>query len=159
MITLAIVRHATAHWADARMSDHERPLNARGRREAPRMAQLLADRGFRPDALLASDALRARTTAEVFGETFGVTPRLLPSLYGASADTVLDTAREAALEAELSTIMIVAHDPGLSELATRLTGAEVQMTTCAIATFEWDGADWSEIATTSPTGRRLDAPR
>ncbi|MEV7694108.1 histidine phosphatase family protein [Microbacterium sp. NPDC089189] len=159
MITLAIVRHATAQWADARTSDHERPLNARGRREAPRMAQLLAERGVRPDALLASDALRARTTAEVFGETFGIAPVLLPSLYGASADAVLDTAREAALEAERATIMIVAHDPGLSELATRLAGAEVQMTTCAIASFEWDAADWADIATVAPSRWRLDAPR
>ena len=96
MIRLALVRHAKSDWGDPRLDDHDRPLNDRGLRDAPRMARRLAETGFRPDVILSSTALRARTTAEAFGAELGVAVSLDPELYGAPARTLLAAPRRPA---------------------------------------------------------------
>lgn len=138
MITLVLVRHAKSDWGTAGLPDHERPLNERGRRDAPLMAAALAATGFRPERLLSSTALRARTTAASFAAALEVRLETLPELYGASARELWDAA--AATGAQ--NLLIVAHDPGLSELASELAGREVMMTTCAVATFPIAGDRW-----------------
>ena len=92
MIRLALVRHAKSDWGDPSLDDHDRPLNDRGMRDAPRMARRLAETGFRPDVILSSTALRARTTAEAFGAELRVAVSLDPELYGAPARTLLAVA-------------------------------------------------------------------
>ena len=66
MRELILARHAKSDWGDARLADHDRPLNARGLRDAPRMARHLAADGVTVERILASTALRARSTAEVY---------------------------------------------------------------------------------------------
>ena len=66
MIRLVLVRHAKSDWANPSIDDHDRPLNARGLRDAPRMARALAGTGFRPEVILSSTALRARTTCLLY---------------------------------------------------------------------------------------------
>ena len=85
MIRLALVRHAKSDWGDSSLDDHDRPLGERGRRDAPVMARKFAESGFRPDVILSSTALRARTTAEAFAAELGASVSLDPELYGASA--------------------------------------------------------------------------
>ncbi len=131
MVALVLVRHAKSDWATAGLSDHERPLNDRGQRDAPMMAAILARTGFRPDRLLSSTAVRARTTAEAFARALDVPLETESDLYAASARDIWRTA--AATGAR--NVLIVARDPGLSDLATALAGREVTMTTCAVATF------------------------
>ena len=118
MIRLALVRHAKSDWGDPGLDDHDRPLNERGGGDAPRMARRLAGSGFRPDVILSSTALRARTTAAAFGAELGVAVTLDPELYGAPAGVLLD----AAAATGAASVMIVAHDPGMSVLAARLSG-------------------------------------
>ncbi|MDY0828600.1 histidine phosphatase family protein [Microbacterium sp. BG28] len=140
MVTLVLVRHAKSDWGTAGLSDHERPLNDRGQRDAPLMAAALAETGFRPARLLSSTALRARTTAESFATALDVPLETLPELYGASVHELWD----AAVATGEASVLIVAHDPGLSELASELAGRDVMMTTCAVATFPIPGARWPE---------------
>jgi phosphohistidine phosphatase len=115
MIRLALVRHAKSDWSDPSLDDHDRPLNDRGLRDGPKMARRLADSGFAPDTILSSTALRARTTAGFFGDAFGLDVRLDPELYGAPASVVLQVAAESGVPS----VMVVAHDPGMSVLAGR----------------------------------------
>jgi len=156
VIRLALVRHAKSDWGDAALSDHDRPLNDRGMRDAPVMAARLAATGFRPDVILASTAVRARTTAEAFAAELGVAVSLDPELYGAPAGALL----AAAAATGAASVMVVAHDPGMSVLAGRLSGDGIgHMPTCAVATFTWTQDDWDVAAALDPDDWTFDTPR
>ncbi len=155
MTSLVLVRHAKSDWGDASLDDHDRPLNERGRRDAPIMAQRLADSGFAVEAILASTALRARTTAAYFGQALGLDVRLDEALYGAPASALL----QAAADSGVSSVMVVAHDPGMSVLAGRLSGEIEHMPTCAVATFTWDADDWAVATSLDPDSWTFSAPR
>jgi phosphohistidine phosphatase len=156
MIRLALVRHAKSDWGNPALDDHDRPLNDRGLRDAPRMARALAETGFRPEVILSSTALRARTTAEAFAAEFDVAVDLEPELYGAPAQTLLARAAESSARS----VIVVAHDPGMSALAERLSEGEIgHMPTCAIATFTWDQDDWAVLDAVERPEWTFDSPR
>ncbi|MCR2812967.1 histidine phosphatase family protein [Microbacterium sp. zg.Y1090] len=155
MIRLALVRHAKSDWGDPGLPDHDRPLNPRGLRDAPVMAARLADSGFAPDLIVASTALRARTTAEIFADRFGLAPLLRDELYGAGADELLRTAATQGV----ASVLLVAHDPGMSALAGRLAPEIAHMPTCAVATFTWDQDDWDVASALDPDAWTFDSPR
>lgn len=160
MKTLLLVRHAKSSWDAPARDDHERPLDERGLRDAPEMGRRLGERGIRPDVIRASTAVRARTTARLLAEELGVAPDALvldPRLYGASAQTVLDIVAE--LDADVAVAMIVAHDPGLSELAFELSGTIEHMPTCAIAEFTFDVDEWARLDRSGAVEVRFDSPR
>lgn len=155
MVALALIRHAKSDWDDPSLSDHDRPLNPRGRRDAPRMAALLAAREWRPELILASTAVRARTTAAEFAATLDAPLELREELYGASSSSLW----AAAVGSGASDVVVVAHDPGISILARQLSDKAPLMPTCAVAVFEWRGADWSEAADRDPDVVHYDIPR
>jgi phosphohistidine phosphatase len=155
VVTLVLVRHAKSDWGDPSLDDHDRPLNDRGLRDAPRMADRLADSGVQPDVILSSTALRARTTAEFFGARLDVAVQLDPELYGAPPRALFAAAAATGAES----VIVVAHDPGMSALAGRLADGITHMPTCAVATFSWPGADWDAAAETDPASWSFDAPR
>jgi len=146
MIQLVLARHAKSDWADEGLDDHDRPLNARGRRDAPLMARLVSRRGVRPEVLLTSTALRAATTAEAFATEFEVEVTPQPGLYLASPQQLLAAARETAA----SEVMVVAHDPGMSALVSRLADRDVRMVTSAVAIFTWHEGTWDDVDATTP---------
>lgn len=155
MTTLVLVRHAKSDWGDPRLGDHDRPLNDRGMRDAPVLARRLADTGLRLDALLSSTALRARTTASFFGAALGLQPELDPDLYGAPASSLL----AAAAARGAGSVMVVAHDPGMTVLAERLSGGGIgHMPTCAVATFRWSTPDWEVATAVDPDAWDFDSP-
>lgn len=155
-IELVLVRHAKSDWGDVGLPDHDRPLNDRGRRDAPRMAERLAATGFRPAALISSTALRARTTAGAFGAALGVDVIEEPDLYGASPATLLRVAAESGR----ASVLLVAHNPGMTELAHALSGGGIgEMPTCAVARFRWDEDDWAIAEAVDPAEWSIDTPR
>lgn len=156
MIQLVLVRHAKSDWGDPALDDHDRPLNDRGIRDAPRMARALADTGFRPAVILSSTAVRARTTAEAFAAQFDVAIDLDPGLYGAPGGALLE--RAAASRAHR--VVVVAHDPGMTALADRLSGGGIaHMPTCAVAMFTWIEDDWDVARALDPAEWTFDSPR
>ena len=160
MVELVLVRHAKSDWGDPGLPDHERPLNARGAANAPMMARRLADTGITVDRIVSSTAVRARTTAAAFGAALGCEVELEPHLYDSSANTLLEAAVAAGTEARAHTIMLVAHNPGITDLASRLsTGGIEHMPTCAVARFVWATDDWNEAVTRSPDSWSLDTVR
>lgn len=156
MITLVLVRHAKSDWGDPRLADHDRRLNTRGLRDAPRMARRLADTGFRPEAILSSTAVRAATTADFFSGPFAVPVELQERLYAAPAPVLL----RAAAERAAGSVIVVAHDPGISALAAELSGSGIaRMPTCAVAAFTWDEDDWDVATAVDPSSWTLATPR
>ena len=156
MTTLILVRHAKSDWGSPGLDDHDRPLNARGRRDAPEMARRVVDAGVAVERILASTALRARETAAAFGAALGLPVDHRPELYGAGARRLLDSATTGGVAA----LMIVAHDPGMTVLAEQLSGGRIgQMPTCGVATFTWGTDDWDVASATDPDAWSFDSPR
>lgn len=155
-ITLVLVRHAKSDWGDPALDDHDRPLNERGERDAPVMARRLVATGFRPDALVSSTALRARMTADVFAAALRARVSLEPDLYGAAADELLAMA----VSTSRRNVLLVAHDPGMSDLAAQLSDGDIgHMPTCAVATFRWRQDDWDVAASLDPDEWSLETAR
>ncbi|MEO8494953.1 MAG: histidine phosphatase family protein [Planctomycetota bacterium] len=145
MKTLLLLRHAKSSWNDPGMTDHDRPLNERGKQDAPRIGQLLSDQGLQPDLILSSTAKRARSTAKriVDGGGFSCSPQLLDTLYLASADTYIEVLRRQPIEC--ARILVVGHNPGLEELVTVLTGRSLALPTAALVQVEFDIDTWFEM--------------
>lgn len=145
MKTLLLVRHARAEAGDAGTADHDRALDARGRQDASEMGQRLAARSLRPDAIVSSTALRARTTAELVAAELGVDARrirLQEALYNASGAALLDEVIR--LDDALDCVMLVAHNPGLTELAHRFDDAVGHLAAGAVTGFRFPAASWGE---------------
>ena len=137
--TLLIMRHAKSSWADRQQTDHERPLNKRGLRDAPQMGQFLVQHKITIDRLVASTAARAKTTAQivaaandnalvdqlVLNEDFYLAP---PRVYLEHLRGIDDSS--------IQTVMVVGHNPGLENLVYHLSGRHETMPTAAIACFE-----------------------
>ena len=145
MKTLLVLRHAKSSWNDPALDDHERPLNKRGRRDAPRMGALVREYGLIPDVVISSDAVRARLTAEAVAEAARYAGEILldPHLYLAGpADilSLLPTVQENA-----KTVMIVGHNPGLETLVEQLTGERQDLPTAALAQIDLPIDQWRDL--------------
>lgn len=156
MKTLLLARHAKSDWAFPHLSDHDRPLNTRGRRDAPAMARRLADDGVELDHIVSSTATRARSTADEYAAAFGITLVEEAQLYAASARSILAIA--AALPEQSSVAMLVGHNPGMSDAVAELTGEFVQLPTCAVAECAVDVGSWSELIEGSGRLLRIHTP-
>ncbi|QEO14827.1 histidine phosphatase family protein [Agromyces intestinalis] len=168
MKTVFIVRHAKSDWGDPALDDHDRPLNARGRHDAPAMGRRLAARGVVPDLILSSTALRARTTAAALAAAFDLEPGasvlLDATLYAASTSHLLETIR--GLDDAVGAVMLVGHNPESSGLVHRLTGEAIDLPTCAVAEVALDVAHWADVHAGGLAGAaypgtlvRLDTPK
>lgn len=125
-------------------SDFDRPLNARGERDAPRMAQYLAAYGVHPDLILASPAQRARKTAEIYQTALGGFLRFDRRIYEASLTTLLYLVEEAF--ERTGTLMILGHNPGMTELIHRLSSAALfNLPTAGVVGMTWHGTDESSM--------------
>jgi phosphohistidine phosphatase len=121
MRQLLLLRHAKSSWDDAALPDHDRPLNARGRRSAVIMRQAMRDLGLTPDVILVSTSRRTLETLELL-EPWDETPLIdqLESLY--LADPFRITAALHAVAETVRSVMVIAHNPGLHDFALSLAG-------------------------------------
>lgn len=149
MKTLLLARHAKSDWGVPNLADHDRPLNARGLRDAPAMARRLVDEGVLADLVVSSTALRARTTGEEYAAAFELELVEDPLLYAASARSILLVASR--LPDTSETAMLVGHNPGMSDAVAELTGEFVELPTCAVAECRVDVDSWAELG--EGTGR------
>ncbi|MGF1627528.1 MAG: histidine phosphatase family protein [Alphaproteobacteria bacterium] len=118
--TLILLRHAKSDWRAGASDDHERPLNARGQRAAAVVGVYLNQQGLAPDLVLSSTAIRARETCDwvLRHGGFAIVPRVERTLYLADPARILDAVRRAG--ADHRCILLVAHNPGLQDLAAGL---------------------------------------
>jgi phosphohistidine phosphatase len=149
MKTLYVVRHAKSSWQDVNISDFDRPLNDRGKRDAPRMAKRLKEKEIHPDLMLSSPAKRALSTCKVIAETLGYAQEKIKtdrSLYHASEDSILDVVRN--VKAKHDVLMIFGHNPGLTDFVNQLSGEDTiidNIPTCGIVCFTFKVDSWNEV--------------
>lgn len=144
MKTLLILRHAKSSWKFSDLSDHDRPLNRRGKRDAPRMGKILKERELVPDLVISSSATRAKDTASAVAKHSGYKGRRIKfeSLYAAEPAAYLAVLRE--LDDNYQRVLIVGHNPGVEELVEMLTGEIHIIPTCTLAQVEFDIEKWSD---------------
>lgn len=145
MKTLLVLRHAKSSWRDTTLEDHERPLNKRGERDAPRIGKLLRQERLTPALIISSNAVRTRMTAKAVAEAahYAGEIRVDPRLYLASATDILTVLRS--VDTEVGTVMIVGHNPGLEELVTELTGKQEPVPTAALAQIALPIDRWRDL--------------
>ena len=145
MKTLLILRHAKSSWKDPSLDDHERPLNKRGQRDAPRMGHLLHQESLSPDLILSSTANRARTTAETVAGCCAYENEIqyLRDLYLADAEIWVERLREVSDEAQR--VLIVGHNPGLEVLLASLTDEDESLPTAALAQVDLPVEQWTQL--------------
>lgn len=154
MKTLLVLRHAKSSWDDPSLDDHARRLSARGRRDAPRVGDLLRELDLIPDLIISSDAVRAHTTALAVAEAAEYTGDIVvtPSLYHADPADIVDVLNSLA-PATARILMIVGHNPGLEDLLEQLTGEQQDLPTAALAQLTLPIKSWTEL--TSSTAATL----
>ncbi len=154
MRRLLILRHAKSSWDEPGLDDHDRPLNDRGERDAPRMGRLLSRERIVPDRIVSSTAVRARRTAEQVAEACGYGGEIVLTrrLYGADPGECLALLGE--LQDEDRTVLLVGHNPCLEELVERLAGRAERMPTASLALLVFSVGSWREVAS-GPRGKLL----
>lgn len=146
MKTLLIIRHAKAE-SSFTLNDFERPLNERGKKDAPVMAQRLLDKKIIIDAFVSSPARRAKKTAELFHETYKANDDiiLISALYHAPAEIFYQVIKE--LDDSLTTAAIFAHNPGITYFVNQLAAVRIDnMPTCAVFAVTINCNTWKDFA-------------
>jgi len=137
---LVVIRHAKSDWAND-LPDDQRPLNPRGRREAPLIGPWVVEHVGAVDLVICSTAVRARETFARSGLT-AAEVRHDERVYAASQHDLMSVLDE--VSDSLGTVALVGHNPGLSELVRTLTSEPVELKTSAIAVVAWQGG-WPDV--------------
>ncbi len=160
MKTLLLIRHAKSSRDDIALPDKDRPLDERGKRDAPKMAERLAKRDLKPDLILSSPARRALTTAQIFARKLDYERKDIVvdvRLYAAAVDDLLEVIY--GLQDKRERVALFGHNPELSALAHRLSSEIADMPTCAVAEFTFNAKAWSNIGKATLEKVTLDYPK
>ncbi len=148
MKRLTLMRHANAQWKDPQIADFDRPLNRRGNSEAEAMSRRLLELQLIPTVLITSSALRAQQTADIVARELGVAARNLrreESLYLAPAEDILRVVQTTG--PRIPHLMIVGHNPGITEVANLLTPTPSieDLPTAAVCSLTFDTRSWAGV--------------
>ncbi len=152
MKSLLLLRHAKSSWKDLNLDDHDRPLNKRGKRNAPRMGRLMKEKGLLPDLIITSTAKRARKTAVKAARAADFQGEIIQAakLYHAEPEEMLQVL--GTLGRGPASVMLVGHNPGMEELLNMLHGRDEEMPTGALAHLEAKLDDWNELYSAARDG-------
>lgn len=146
--TLYIVRHAKSSWEDPLLDDFSRPLNDRGKRDAPRMGKRLKEKRIHPDLMVTSPARRALATCKRIAEVLDYKEdkiKIDRDLYHAGHDEILQVIKS--LKDKHDSVMIVGHNPGLTTFVNSIGKLSIDnVPTCGVAAFELPVTSWSDVA-------------
>jgi phosphohistidine phosphatase len=158
---LTLVRHAKSSWKDAALDDADRPLNKRGKRDATEMGKRLAKVGAKPAVIVSSPAKRARRTARAIAQALRYPKGKLvekPAVYLATVDNLL--AVLGGIDNELRDVILVGHNPGITELANYLTGEAISnIPTCGVARIGFEVDNWASLGPGSGHLEWYDTPK
>src|SRR5690349_5686762 len=152
MKTLIIIRHAKSSWDDPELSDFKRPLNDRGKRDAPRMAKRLKEKGLTINTVVSSPAVRAFETCKVFIKTLGFPEEQVQpnrDLYHAGDEMILNVVRKLKdhpVENEVA--LLFGHNPGLTEFVNNLVDEDIDnvptagVVCCGLDVEKWRDVKW-----------------
>jgi phosphohistidine phosphatase len=159
---LTLLRHAKTEAQHSGQEDWDRMLEPRGQKDAPEMARRLRERKLKPDLMITSPAVRALTTAQIFARELHLPAAKLQQderLYLASPKVLKEVIRE--LGGTTPHLMIVGHNPGLTEFADKVSAERDidNMPTCAIYTLEFEIKNWGELEWDSGVNVDFDYPK
>ncbi len=145
MKTLVILRHAKSDWGNSQLADYDRPLNERGKYDAPRMGAWLKQQEMVPELIISSSAERALNTAELVAMAADFAGELRPerTFYFAGPSIYVEVLNNTPDSYER--VMVVGHNPGMEELVSQLTGQDRSMTTANVAVVSLPIDSWSDL--------------
>ena len=161
MKSLLLVRHAKSDWDDPLLKDFDRPLNERGKRDAPMMAQRLLNKKIKIDAFIASPAKRARKTAEAFVKEYKKDKDdilFIDKLYLAEPATFREVI--SAVDKEYNNIAVFSHNPGITDFANTLSEVRIDnIPTCSIFAVKIDIKRWKDFEEAEKEFWFFDSPK
>lgn len=161
MKTLYILRHAKSSWDFEELSDHDRPLNKRGRNDAQLMGRELAGRGVNPALIVSSSAVRAISTAALISRAISYNPdsiEVINEIYGADKKGLLKIAKS--LPDDRDTVMLVGHNEPISEFANMLSPEDIaSLPTTGVVALQFNCDTWQEISKENATFLFYDFPK
>ncbi|MEP6926155.1 MAG: histidine phosphatase family protein [Ginsengibacter sp.] len=147
MKTLLLIRHAKSSWDNFQLTDFERPLNNRGKNDAPLMAKRVKERKINIDCFISSPAKRAKKTASIFMDEFGTKEKdlvLLPSLYEASVTNFYEAVES--INDKDDVVAIFSHNPGITDFVNTLTGNKIDnIPTCGVFAIKIKSKKWKDF--------------
>jgi phosphohistidine phosphatase len=160
MKKLVIIRHAKSSWDDPFLNDHDRPLAERGLKDAPKMAKRLKKEKIHPDAIISSDAERAKATAIITAEYLDFSPKKIDfknDLYHASVTELLSEIKKT--NDEVKTLFLVGHNPGLNDLIWKFGGEIDNLPTAGQFGLKFDIKNWDEVSSKNAKFWFFDYPK
>ncbi|NNG25998.1 MAG: histidine phosphatase family protein [Ignavibacteriaceae bacterium] len=146
MKTLYLVRHAKSSWKHPELSDFERPLNKRGKNDAPFMGKLLAEKGVNPELVISSPAKRASSTAKIIASELNYVKEKIifdKNIYEGTGRRLLEII--SGIQEKYNFVMLFGHNPGLTVLSNNLSDHFIDnIPTCGIVALEFSKS-WSDI--------------
>lgn len=145
MKTLLLMRHGKSSWKDSSLSDHERPLKKRGRRDSKRIAQELKKNDLYPHVILSSSATRAKETVEIIVDTLDYENRIIFSdeLYMAEPEDFIDALSN--LSDDDDTVLIVGHNPGMEAFLQMIAGEIESLPTAGLGHLVLALDSWQDL--------------
>ncbi|MCK4559446.1 MAG: histidine phosphatase family protein [Calditrichia bacterium] len=161
MKTLYLVRHAKSSWKFPELDDFERPLNKRGKRDAPAMGRLLKDKDIMPDIIISSPAVRASMTTKIISDILSYTlsrVKYSDEIYEADTTSLLKVVSR--VDDKFNSTMLIGHNPGMTYFANMLANARIDnIPTCGIFCTELDISSWQEISENCGTFKFFKSPK
>jgi phosphohistidine phosphatase len=148
--SLLLLRHAKSSWKDDDLPDHDRPLNPRGRRDAPKIGRLMVDEDLLPDAVCCSTAVRARQTYELLVAEWPRRPetQFTKDLYLCPANRLPDILRK--VSADASRVLLIGHNPGMADFLAQTVGLAGKFPTAALAWLTLELEAWPDFDAGQP---------
>lgn len=145
MKKIYLIRHGKSDWSNPDLEDFDRPLNKRGKRNAPFMAELLKQKNANPDLIISSPAYRTKKTAEIIKKGIAYKSQILfdEHLYEASLGTILEIVNY--IDDDYDKVFLIGHNPSLNMLGFYLVGFNENIPTCGILEIEFDCDSWREV--------------
>ena len=161
MKKLFLIRHAKSSWKDNGLADFDRPLNKRGKRDAPFMGKILKEEGIKPDLIITSPAKRTCTTARVLAQKLDYPKEKINSdetVYEASPGELIKLVN--AIPSEHEVVMLIGHNPGLTQLSNLLTGKYLEnIPTTGIVEINFNVNSWEEITVNTGKLKSFEYPK
>lgn len=161
MKKLYIVRHAKSSWKFPELDDFDRPLNKRGKRDAPRMGQFLKEKDLQVDMLLSSSAARAKRTAEILADSLSLPANKIKfdrEIY--ESDTMGLQKIVSRLDDRYTDAMLVGHNPGMTYFANMLANIRIDnIPTCGVVCVNLKISSWKEISENCGTLNFFEIPK
>jgi len=159
MKKLFIIRHAKSSWKDSSLDDFERPLNKRGRLNAPFMGSKLKEKNVVPDIIISSPAKRAKSTAEIIAKQVKYSKEILykKDIYEVGESAIKKILKK--LDNKISTLFIFGHNPDLEILVENYVSFDENIPTCGIVEIEFDCKRWRDISSKNAKLISFDYPK